>query len=80
MLQQCLVPEQVFLSVMFAVKFALLDAFAQAAMVDEVAAVEFSQKGLLLVGAHQALKLLNLNVKFLALNNIPTSILAEIAR
>lgn len=80
MLQQCLVPEQVFLSVMLAVEFALLDAFAQAAMVDEVAAVEFSQKGLLLVGTHQALKLLNLNVKFLALNNIPASILAEIAR
>lgn len=78
-LQQGLVPKQVFLAVVLAVKFALLDALAQAAVVDKVSAAELAQEGFLLVGTHQTLKLLYFYVKLLAFNDIPASILAEIA-
>lgn len=64
---------------MLAVKFALLDALAQAAVVDKVAAAQLAQEGFLLVGTHQTLKLLYFYVKLLAFNDIPASILAEIA-
>lgn len=62
MLQKRLVAEQIFLSVLLAVKLPLLDPFSQAAVMDEVPAVQSPQKSLLLVRADYAFQLLYLNI------------------
>ena len=79
MLQERLITQQIFLPVLLAVKLPFLDAFPQAAMVDEVAAVQPPQEGLLLVRADDAFQLLDLDVQLLAFYDIPSSVLAEVA-
>ena len=54
MFQEGLIAQQIFLPVLFAVKLPLLYPFSQAAVMDEVPAVQSPQKGFLLIRANNA--------------------------
>lgn len=62
---------------MLAVKVAFFDAFAETTVVNEVSTAQLAQKRLLFIIAHEALKLLDFNVKFFALNDVPTRVLTK---
>lgn len=79
MLQERLIPQQIFLPILLAVKLPLLNAFPQAAMMYEMPAVQPPQKGLLLIRANNALQLLDLDIQLLAFYDIPSGVLAEVA-
>jgi hypothetical protein len=62
-----------------AVKLSLFDSFSETLVMNEMPTWKFSQKRLLRVFAHHALKFFNLDIKFLALNNIPAVIFRKVA-
>ncbi len=64
---------------MLAVKLSLFDSFPQTLVMNEMATWKFSQKRLLGVFAHHALKFFNLDIEFLALNNIPSVVFGKVA-
>jgi hypothetical protein len=49
-------------------------------MVNKMATIELSQEGSLFITACYTLQLLNFNVKFFALNYIPSCVFTKIAR
>jgi len=80
MFEEGLIPKKILLSIQFAIKFSLLDSPPEASMMYEMPTVQFPQKSFLFIRTHDTFQLLNLDVQLFALNNVPSGILAEIAR